>query len=179
MHIRLASVLFVGALCVFPWGGHVRATGAPAAPAQQPDATDSTSEATYQTVLRRYCVGCHNQRTLTAGLALDTADLASVGAHADLWEGVVRKLRAGLMPPAGRPRPDEATNDALNLVVNNKSNEPGYVEIDTSSRKISGTVAPGATRKLSLTSLSRKIRTVDLLRVIEGDDLSISARWPA
>jgi len=64
-------------------------------------------------VLRRYCVGCHNQRTLTAGLALDTADLASVGAHADLWEGVVRKLRGGLMPPAGRPRPDEATYDAL------------------------------------------------------------------
>ncbi len=64
-------------------------------------------------MLDRYCVACHNERTLTAGLALDSADVADVGAHAELWEGVVRKLRAGLMPPSGRPRPDEATYDAL------------------------------------------------------------------
>ncbi len=134
MHIRLASVLFVGALCVFPWGGHVRATGAPAAPAQQPDATDSTSEARFRTVLRRYCVGCHNQRTLTAGLALDTADLASVGAHADLWEGVVRKLRAGLMPPAGRPRPDEATNDALALWLETELDNAAAAQPDRALR---------------------------------------------
>ena len=116
MTTKLSSVLVAAGLCTLPFAGHVGATGAaeaPAATVQQRATTDPAPEAAFQTVLRRYCVACHNERTLTAGLALDTANLTSVGAHADLWEGVVRKLRAGLMPPAGRPRPDEATSDAL------------------------------------------------------------------
>ena len=60
-------------------------------------------------VLNRYCVGCHNERLRTAGLALDTMDPARVGDHPDAWEKVVRKLRTGAMPPVGRPRPDAAT----------------------------------------------------------------------
>ena len=113
--MRLASVLLVGGLCLLPSTGHLRATGPAEAPpaAVRQRSTEPTPEAAFQTVLGRYCVGCHNERTLTAGLALDTADLASIGAHADLWEGVVRKLRGGLMPSSGRPRPDEATYDAL------------------------------------------------------------------
>ena len=43
------------------------------------------------------------------GLELDTADVTDVAADPALWEKVVRKLRAGAMPPAPRPRPDEAT----------------------------------------------------------------------
>jgi len=56
-------------------------------------------------VLDQYCVVCHNQRLKTAGLMLDTLDLAKVGDHAEVWEKVVRKLRTGAMPPAGMPRP--------------------------------------------------------------------------
>src|ERR1700704_1341802 len=52
-----------------------------------------------------YCATCHNQRLKTGGLALDTLDLAAVSQHAPTWEKVVVKLRAGLMPPAGMPRP--------------------------------------------------------------------------
>ena len=60
-------------------------------------------------LLDRYCVACHNERLQTAGLELDTADVTDVAADPALWEKVVRKLRAGAMPPAPRPRPDEAT----------------------------------------------------------------------
>ena len=60
-------------------------------------------------LLDRYCVACHNARLQTAGLELDTADVTRVAANPALWEKVVRKLRAGAMPPAPRPRPDEAT----------------------------------------------------------------------
>src|SRR5262245_49750488 len=60
----------------------------------------------------RYCVGCHNTRTKTAGLALDTADLGTVTESPELWEKVVRKLRDGAMPPVGVPnRPDKASYD--------------------------------------------------------------------
>jgi hypothetical protein len=59
---------------------------------------------TPRALLDQYCVTCHNQKLKTAGLMLDKADPA-----AETWEKVVRKLRAGAMPPAGMPRPDQAT----------------------------------------------------------------------
>ena len=62
-------------------------------------------------LLDRYCVTCHNGRMRTAGLALDEHDVAAVGAAPAVWETVVRKLRAGAMPPMPRPRPDAATYD--------------------------------------------------------------------
>ena len=65
-------------------------------------------------LLNQYCVGCHNQRQKAAGatpIALDTLDVSSVAANAESWEKVVLKLRAGLMPPAGMPRPERGAQD--------------------------------------------------------------------
>ena len=66
-----------------------------------------------RTLLDTYCVTCHNQRAKSADLALDTLNLDDVSAHAEVWEEVVRKLRGGLMPPAGVRRPPQADVDAL------------------------------------------------------------------
>ena len=60
-----------------------------------------------------YCVGCHNSKVKTAGLALDTVDVNDVGGHAEIWEEAVRKLRGGLMPPPGARRPPAADVDAV------------------------------------------------------------------
>ena len=56
-------------------------------------------------LLQRYCISCHNTRLRTADLALDELDATNVRADAETWEKVVQKLRAGSMPPPGRPRP--------------------------------------------------------------------------
>ena len=72
-------------------------------------ASAATTAMPERALLDRYCVTCHNERLLTAGLQLDIADVTDVSADPALWEKVVRKLRAGAMPPAPRPRPDEAT----------------------------------------------------------------------
>ena len=64
-------------------------------------------------VLNKYCVTCHNQRLKTAGLTLDTADVSNVPGNAEVWEKVIRKLRAGAMPPPGAARPDQATYSSL------------------------------------------------------------------
>ena len=64
-------------------------------------------------LLDRYCITCHNQRLRTAGLLLDRVDVEHVGEAAEIWERVVRKLRAGQMPPAGRPRPEKAAYDGF------------------------------------------------------------------
>ena len=59
-------------------------------------------------LLDQYCVTCHNQRRKAGDLMLDKLDLAQAGANAEVWEKVLRKLRTGMMPPAGMPRPDAA-----------------------------------------------------------------------
>ena len=74
--------------------------GEPSPQAAIPSSTPSPERAT----LDRYCVSCHNSRARAGGLALDTADVARVGATAATWEKVVRKLRGRMMPPPGLPR---------------------------------------------------------------------------
>jgi hypothetical protein len=64
-------------------------------------------------LLTQYCITCHNERARTGGLVLDPADLAAIPARADVWEKVLLKVRAGMMPPAGVPRPERAALDAL------------------------------------------------------------------
>src|ERR1700726_4325007 len=64
-------------------------------------------------VLDRYCVTCHNSRAKSGGLVLEKIDLSDVGAHGDTWEKVVRKVRAGMMPPPGMPAPPDADKQAL------------------------------------------------------------------
>jgi hypothetical protein len=44
---------------------------------------------------------------------LDTLDVTALGERADVWEKVVRKLRAGMMPPAGLPRPDRSVSESF------------------------------------------------------------------
>ena len=87
------------------------AAGAGQAPEPQP--ASATREAANgpapRAVLQRYCFACHNERTLTAGLALDVLDMNRPGEHPEVWEAVINKLRTGAMPPLGRPRPDRAT----------------------------------------------------------------------
>ena len=75
-----------------------------------PPAPDASAT---RAALDQYCVTCHNQKLKTANLLLDQLDLAHLGDHAEVGEKVVRKLRAGMMPPAGMPRPDPATREKL------------------------------------------------------------------
>ena len=71
-------------------------------------------------LVQRYCIGCHNTRLRTAGLALDDLDATNVRADAETWEKVVEKLRAGSMPPPGRPRPDSETYRAVAVSIEDK-----------------------------------------------------------
>src|SRR5438128_1096449 len=84
-----------------------QATPQAAAKAPAPDA------AAQRALVDQYCVTCHNARLKTANLLLDQLDLAHLGDHAEVGEKVIRKLRAGMMPPTGMRRPDPATLQSL------------------------------------------------------------------
>jgi len=68
----------------------------------------ASQQASQEAVLKQYCVTCHNARLKTGGLELDGLDMATLPDHAEVWEKVVRKVRAGVMPPQGMRRPEPA-----------------------------------------------------------------------
>ena len=76
-------------------------------------AGEPADPATQRTIVNQYCVPCHNARLKTANLLLDQLDLSTLGQHPDIGEKVVRKLRAGMMPPSKNRRPDAATMESL------------------------------------------------------------------
>ena len=106
---RGASVVVAFALMLSAGWALLYASGLPQDASPQPASAAVNSRA----VVDRYCVTCHNQRTRTSDLALDTVDITSPAAHGEIWEQVVRRLRTRSMPPQGMPRPDEATYNAL------------------------------------------------------------------
>ena len=110
----LAALLVVGAggFPVADAAGSPAVQGAEAVEASAVGATElEAAGAEQRALLDRYCVTCHNDRLRTGGLTLaaDAVDVTNVAAHAEVWEKVVRKLRAGAMPPRPRPRPVPAT----------------------------------------------------------------------
>jgi len=107
--MRRGSLVFAGLLLV------VASLGASQV-RLQPAASLTADVASHRALLTQYCVTCHNERARVGGLVLDKMDPARLGAGAepwekDTWEKVVRKLRGGMMPPQGMPRPDQATLD--------------------------------------------------------------------
>src|SRR5215468_6040974 len=83
------------------------ASPAPGKTAAAPDV------AAQRALIDQYCVTCHNAKLKTANLLLDQLDLAHLSANAEVGEKVVRKLRAGMMPPINMKRPDPATMESL------------------------------------------------------------------
>ncbi len=80
-------------------------------------ATQATQKVTTPTtpaaVVNQYCVTCHSDKLKTGGLTLEHLDTTDVPKGAETWEKVIRKVRAGMMPPANMPRPDKATMDGF------------------------------------------------------------------
>ena len=123
------AVLVVGLATTGARAGQPAATPASTrVEAGQEEAAAPAGAAAHRALLDGYCVTCHNESVVNGegrpasplvgqlravGLTLDTLDLADVGGHAGEWEKVVRKLRGGVMPPAGRPRPEAAALDGF------------------------------------------------------------------
>src|SRR5437867_5125120 len=106
-------------------------------------------------VLDQYCVTFHNEKLRTAGLALDKLDVMHPNSNAEVWERVIEKLRAGSMPPPGRPRPDTATYRAVATWLEH--------EIDRAWTATPNPGRIGAVHRLNRTEYSNAIR--DLLGI--------------
>jgi hypothetical protein len=81
--------------------------------ARQASTSSTRTSGPHLALIDEYCVSCHDEGQKTARLALDTLAAQDVSQHPEVWEKVVRKLRARHMPPIGEPRPDDAGYDAV------------------------------------------------------------------
>src|SRR5688572_7840042 len=119
-------------------------------------------------LVQKYCLTCHSARVKTAGLSLEGMNPADASAHADVWEKVVMKLRGGMMPPQGMPRPDEATLEAFAVSLEH-----------TLDRAAQGTTKPGykPVHRLNRTEYGNAVRDlldlqVDVTDLLPADDES-------
>jgi hypothetical protein len=126
--------------------------------------------ASVRATLDRYCITCHNEKLHTAGVTLDSVDAAAPAVNAELWERVVAKLRAGSMPPPGRPRPDTAVYDATAAWLEQ--------EIDRAWTSHHATAKVSAVHRLNRTEYNNAIRdlfafdagSVDVRPLLPGDE---------
>src|SRR5262252_1534851 len=150
--------LIIWSLCVM-LGSCVVVSAAP------PQASAPSS---YRALLDQYCVVCHNEKAKTAGLMLDKMDVDHPAAGPETWEKVIRKLRGGMMPPQGRPRP--SNDDVYKLV--------SYLETSL-DRAEASKPNPGraAIHRLNRTEYGNAIRDllaldVDVTDLLPADDES-------
>jgi mono/diheme cytochrome c family protein len=149
------------------WVAALSAQSGQAVPAPVPSHTTAAAAADaagQRAIVNQYCVTCHNARLKTAGLLLDQLDLATLGEHPDVGEKVVRKLRAGLMPPTGARRPDAATLASLVRGMEN-----------TLDRAAAPHLPPPGLHRLNRTEYANAIRDVlaldvDATKFLPSDD---------
>jgi hypothetical protein len=112
--VRIRALKGLICACLAAWIAAVPANWS--APAAQVQTVASSPVTANRALFERYCLTCHTTRQKerrTVPVALDTLDLSRVGSDAAVWEKVVLKLRAGVMPPAGSPRPDKTAHDGF------------------------------------------------------------------
>ena len=109
-----------------------RPAAAAPAPARVPSPVAARATATLPPadpgLVKQYCATCHNERVKVAGLVLDPAGVDHVGSDPELWEKVVRKIKTGMMPPSGMPRPERTVLDAFAAGLEarlDRANPPG------------------------------------------------------
>jgi hypothetical protein len=70
--------------------------------------TGQSVSAADDTLLQEYCTKCHNSDDYAGSIDLEGVTAANIHEHSDIGEKVIRRLRAGMMPPVGEKRPDNA-----------------------------------------------------------------------
>jgi mono/diheme cytochrome c family protein len=119
-----------------------------------------------QAVVSKTCAACHNDRTRSGGLSLESFDVASAGQRSEISEKMIRKLRAGLMPPPGTRRPDDAVLAGL----------ADLLEAQADARATEPTPGRRSFQRLNRAEYARSIHDLLALDVNAGDYLPLDPR---
>jgi hypothetical protein len=133
-------------------------------PGPAPAAAPRSAAAPNGAMLKQYCLTCHSERVKSGGLVLEGLDASAPGSHAATWEKVVRKIRTGMMPPSGSPRPARHELDALATALEQRLDQ---------TRPAGAQLASSTLHRLNRTEYGNAIR--DLL----GLEADVSTLLPA
>ena len=125
-----------------------------------PTAAPSVAPATLTEVVQRYCVVCHNDQLLTGNLSLQSFTVENAAERAETAERMIRKLRAGMMPPPGIPRP--AGDTLVSLVEALEST------VDAAAARVAPNVGMRRFQRLSRAEYERVIDELLALEVDAG-----------
>ena len=137
---------------------------APAPSAEVQPAQAARTDAEANRVVQGTCRTCHNDRTLRGNLSLDRFDVRDAAEHADVAERMVRKLRAGMMPPPGPRRPNGAALLNLAETLERRLDEAAALAPDPGSRPF---------QRLNRAEYAQAIRDLLDLEVDAGDWLPL------
>ena len=118
-------------------------------------------------IIGRYCFRCHNDVLRTAGLSLESFDVADAGDNAELAEKIIRKLRTGMMPPPAAQRPDPQTYATLLVALETTVDAAAAANPNPGSR---------AFQRLNRAEYSRVIRDILALDIDAGAYLPLDTK---
>ena len=156
-------ILGLAAIAVI--GGFVVPVAPTVSPAPAADAPGSDFARDAVGFVQKHCVHCHGDKMQKADLALHTyKDESSVLKGRKVWQNVLQMVKAGEMPPKGRPKPAAGESEAFVRAVN------GLFERVDSGKRDPGRIT---IRRLNRPEYNNTIR--DLM----GVDFSPAADFPS
>src|SRR5262245_26019368 len=114
---RFSTAAMTLALAGAALSASTRATGTASAVTPAPSRFTSANTAAANATVEAYCVPCHTDRRRSGGLSLSSFDVANATRVAEIAERVIRRVRAGMMPPAGAKQPERAALTALAAAI--------------------------------------------------------------
>ena len=115
---QFSSTLLTGGVALLLWGSVGEQFNQTTDPNRlvsgHTEIVGSDSESTNDEIIQAYCVRCHNERMLRGNLSLEDFRMSASHEEGETTEKMIRKLRAGMMPPPGARRP---AGDTLVMLV--------------------------------------------------------------
>jgi hypothetical protein len=122
-----------------------------------------------EAIIDKYCAVCHNSNDFAGGIDLEFASTASIAEQPQIGEKVIKRLRAGMMPPVGKARPDYDTVQMLAQSVEENIDK-------SAATKGPHPLAPGLHRlnRTEYTNAIRDLLTLDIdaAKFLPSDDSS-------
>jgi hypothetical protein len=121
-------------------------------------------------LIQQYCTDCHNVNDFAGGIQLEDFSTDNVATMAEIGEQVIKRLRAGMMPPVGKPRPDREVMQQMAAALAHS------IDQHAASQESPHLPAPGLHR-LNRTEYTNAIRdllalNIDATKFLPADDSS-------